>query len=140
MKLRVITNSAPSIAPNITEIRQTSPTTIFVSWKPLTLSEARGFITFYIIEYYPSPNNKKRQAPSDIMRVSVSADSSSTTIDGLDENLNYFVQVSASTSAGGGVVSSPQVVNLLRGIGMYTVIQKIDYYKIAMQVAVMAWW
>ncbi len=43
------------------------------------------------------------------MRVSVSADSSSAIIDGLDENLNFFVQVSASTSAGGGVVSSPHV-------------------------------
>ncbi len=63
---------------------------------PLTLSETRGFITFYIIEYYPSLNNKKRQAPSDIMRVSVSADSSSAIIDGLGEDLNYFVQVSIS--------------------------------------------
>ena len=80
-----------------------------MSWKPLTLSEARGFITFYIIEYYPSLNNKKRQAPSEIMRVNVSADLSSATIDGLDENLIYTDQVSAGTSAGGGVVSSPQV-------------------------------
>ncbi len=86
-----------------------------VSWKPLILSEARGFITFYNIEYYPSLNNKKRQAPSDIMRVNASADSSSTTIDGLDEDLNYFVQVSASTSAGGGVVSSPHGARFSKG-------------------------
>ncbi len=80
--------SASSVAPNF-NVSRTSPTTIIVSWKPLTLPEARGFITFYIIEYYPSlNNNKKRQAPSDIMRVSVSADSSSATIDGLDEDLN----------------------------------------------------
>ncbi len=83
-----------------------------MSWKPLTLSEAHGFITSYIIEYYPSLNNKKRQAPSDIMRVNVSADLSSVTIDGLDENLIYTVQVSAGTSAGGGVVSSPQVAEI----------------------------
>ncbi len=86
-----------------------------MSWKPLTLSEARGFIAFYIIEYYSSLNNKKRQEPSDVMRVSASADSSSATIDGLDESLNYFVQISASTSAGVGVVSRPKAVKSLRG-------------------------
>ncbi len=115
MKLRVITNSAPSIAPNITEIRRTSPTTIIVSWKPLTLSEARGFITFYIIDYSSSLNKKKRQAPSDIMRVSAIADSSNAIIDGLDEDLIYSVRVSANTSAGGGEISSYQVVHPLRG-------------------------
>ncbi len=98
-----------------------------VSWKPLSLSEARGFINFYIIEYYPSLNKKKRQAPSDIMRVSASADSS-TTINGLDENLNYFVQVSASTSAGGGVVSSPQVVKSLRGEHFNQLMSHQHYY------------
>ncbi len=107
-----VTNiSAPSVAPTIT-VNQISPTTIIVSWKPLTLSEARGFITFHTIEYYPSLNN---QAPSDITRVNVRADSSSATIDGLNEDLNYFVQVSASTSAGGGVVSSPHVAQLSKG-------------------------
>ncbi len=49
------------------------------------------------------------------MRVSVSADSSNTTIDGLDEDLNYFVQVSASTRAGGGVVSSQHVARFSQG-------------------------
>ncbi len=49
------------------------------------------------------------------MRVNVSADSSNAIIDGLDENINYFVQVSASTSAGGGVVSSPHVAQFSKG-------------------------
>ena len=85
-----------------------------MSWKPLTLSEARGFITFYIIEYYPSLNIKKRQAPSDIMRVNVSADLSSATIDGLDEDLSYFVRVLANTNLGSGVVSSPQAGKIIK--------------------------
>ncbi len=107
--------SAPSVAPNIT-VNRISPTVIIVSWKPLTLSEARGFITFYIVEYYPSLNNKKRQAPSDIMTVNASADSSSTTIDGLDEDFSYVVQISANTSAGKGIASSPHVAENFRGI------------------------
>ncbi len=49
------------------------------------------------------------------MRVIVNAESSSAIIDGLEEALNYFVQVSASTSAGGGVVSSPHVALLQEG-------------------------
>ncbi len=39
----------------------------------------------------------------------VSALLSSTTIGGLDGNLDYIIQVSASTSAGRGVTSSPRV-------------------------------
>ncbi len=108
------------MVPQSLVIVRISPTVIIVSWKPLTLSEARGFITFYIVEYYPSLNNKKRQAPSDIMRVNVSADSSSATIDSLDENKEYNVQVSASTSAGNGNASNPQVAEAFRGnIGCY---------------------
>ncbi len=79
-----------------------------VSWKPLTLSEARGVITFYIIEYFPSVIGNMRQS-LDIMRMDVSALLSSTVIGGLDGKLDYIIQVSASTSAGSGVTSSPQV-------------------------------
>ncbi len=100
--------SAPSVALTNIAASRTSPTTIIVSWKPLTLSEARGFITFYIIEYYPFIIENKRQS-LDIMRMNVSALLSSTTIGGLEENLDYMIQVSASTSAGSGVTSSPQV-------------------------------
>ncbi len=99
--------SAPSVSLNF-NVSRTSPTAIMVSWKPLTLSEARGFITFYIIEYYPFIVENKRQS-LDIMRMDVSAFLSSTTIGGLDGKLDYIIQVSASTSAGSGVGSSPQV-------------------------------
>ncbi len=62
------------------------------------------------------------------MRVSARADSSSATFGGLDENLNYFVQVSANTSAGGGVVSSPQVVKSLRGEHFNQLMSHQHYY------------
>ncbi len=100
--------SAPSVAPNITDISRTSPTTIMVSWKSLTLSNARGFLTSYVVEYYPLIIGNKRQS-LDVMRMDVSALLSSTIVVNLDENLDYIMQVSASTSAGRGVVSSPQV-------------------------------
>ncbi len=71
------------------------------------------------------------------MRVNVSADSSSATIDGLEKSLSYFVQVLASMSAGDGVVSSPQVIQSLRGIGII-IIQQVRKMINVMQVEVMA--
>ena len=51
--------------------------------------------------------------------VNVTADSSSATIDDLDENKEYNVQISAATSAGNGDVSSPQIAETFRGINRY---------------------
>lgn len=86
-------------------MERTSPTTMEVSWRPLTLSEARGFVTFYSIAYTPTPNSRRRQAPQDTMYVNASADSSSVTIEGLDGDLAYTVTVTANTIAGSGVQS-----------------------------------
>ena len=46
--------------------------------------------------------------------MNVNGDSSSITIEGLDENLNYAIQVSASTSAGNGIISSSQVAKTIQ--------------------------
>ena len=85
---------------------RTSPTAMVVSWRPLTLSEARGFVTFYSIAYTPTPNSRRRQASQDTMYVNASADSSSVTIQGLDGDLAYSVTVAAATRAGIGVKST----------------------------------
>ena len=84
-------------------------TTTSVSWTPLTLSEARGFVTFYTVAYTPVLNSRRRQVSQDTMYINVSADSSSVTIVGLDGSLAYSVQVSAGTRAGQGVQSTAQV-------------------------------
>ena len=81
-----------------------------VSWRPLTLSEARGFVTFYSIAYAPTSNSRRQQAPQDMMRVNASADSSNVTIMGLDRDLGYSVTVSASTIAGIGPQSDAVMV------------------------------
>ena len=83
-----------------------------VSWTPLTLSEARGFVTFYTIAYTPILNSRRRQVSQDTMYSNVSANSSSVTIVGLDGSLTYSVQVSAGTSAGQGVLSTAMVAEL----------------------------
>ena len=89
----------PSISPRNVSITRTSPTVMVVSWIPLTLSEARGFITSYTVFYSPQVNRRKRQEPH-IMQKTVSGDVSRTTIDGLDSNTAFHVQMSANTKAG----------------------------------------
>ena len=75
-----------------------------VSWIPLTLSEARGFITSYTVFYSPQVSRKKRQEPN-TMKKTVSGDVNRTTIDGLDSNTAYDVQMSANTKAGASALS-----------------------------------
>ena len=75
-----------------------------VSWIPLTLSEARGFITSYTVFYSPHVSRRKQQEPN-TMQKTVSGDVSQTTIDDLDPNTAYDVQMSANTKAGASYLS-----------------------------------
>ena len=77
-----------------------------VSWRQLTLSEARGFVTFYRIAYTPT----RRQASQDTMYVNASADSSNVTISGLNGELEYSVIVFAGNKAGAGKQSDVVIV------------------------------
>ena len=104
-------HSAPNVAVMDVVVERTSPTTMDVSWRPLTLSEARGFVTFYSIAYTPTPNSRRRQAPQDTMYMNASADSSSVTIQGLDGDLAYSVTVAGGTRAGVGVQSGNRVAD-----------------------------
>ena len=99
----------PSIALKNVETVRTSPTTISVTWTPLTLIEARGFIRYYSVSYTPNTNGRKRQASLETMYVNVSNASTSATIMGLEASFTYNVQVAAATSAGIGVQSLPSV-------------------------------
>ena len=94
----------PSVSPKNVTITRTSPTVMVVSWIPLTLSEARGFITSYTVFYSPQVSRRKRQEPH-TMQKTVSGDVNQTTIDGLDSNTAYDVQMSANTKAGVSVLS-----------------------------------
>ncbi len=81
-------------------VRRTSSTTMTVSWTKLMLHEARGFISNYTVEY--SPVLSSRRQTSVLMSVSVGSDTDSVTIDDLEEEFTYEVQVFASTEAGEG--------------------------------------
>ena len=76
---------------------------MIVSWIPLTLSEARGFIISYAVFYSPQVR-RKRQEPN-TMQKTVSGDVNRTTIHDLDPNTAYDVQMSANTKAGASALS-----------------------------------
>lgn len=82
-----------------------------ISWVKLTLEEARGFVTSYTIRYDTLETRRKRAV---VMEV-VHPDSSYKVIGGLGVTETYSITVSASTSAGEGIESTPFSIS---GIGI----------------------
>ena len=66
---------------------------------PLTVAETRGFIKNYTISYTPIYISQKRQQPVTMFK-SVGGDQSSATINGLEKNAAYAVQMFATTGGG----------------------------------------
>ena len=94
---------APTVAPMNITIDRYSATEMGVSWEPLTLEQARGFVSAYVIGYEPAGDTKRQQ----IQPAEVGGDQTSVNIPGLIPGVAYSVSVSASTSAGMGTTSTP---------------------------------
>ena len=94
----------PNHALKDVKVNRIHPTAMVVSWIPLTLSEARGFITSYTVFYSPQVSKRKQQEPN-TMQKTVSGDINRTTIHDLDPNTAYDVQMSANTKAGASALS-----------------------------------
>ena len=90
--------AAPSIAPRNVTVDRTSRTTITVSWIPLNLVEAQGFIRSYTVFYDPITSRKRKLSGG---MKTVPGNESSTTVGGL-QNTDYNVSIVSSTVAGGG--------------------------------------
>ena len=73
----------------------------------LTLEEARGLITGYTVTHTAVESRRKRRATIEV----VGPDSSYMVISGLGYTQSYLVSVSASTSAGEGISSTPIAVH-----------------------------
>ena len=79
---------------------------MYVSWKPLTLTEARGFVLSYTVLYHENSRDAKRQ----IYDIIVPGSESSTVIGDLNPSSVYQVYVRASTSAGDGPYNNLPVI------------------------------
>ena len=94
---------------------------MIVSWIPLTLSEARGFITSYTVFYSPQVSRTKQQE-SLTMQKTDNGDVNRTIIDGLDPNTAYEVQMSANTKTGTSILSEVFSAPVSSDTGKVTII------------------
>uniref|UniRef100_A0A1X7U1B7 Deleted in malignant brain tumors 1 protein n=1 Tax=Amphimedon queenslandica TaxID=400682 RepID=A0A1X7U1B7_AMPQE len=87
---------APSIGPANVVLTRVSDTSINVTWTPLTLSQARGEITFYQVTYEPVD---RADSP---VSFNVSGSTSSAVLNNLRDTSKYRVSVAAFTEIGIG--------------------------------------
>ena len=115
----------PSISPQNVSITRTSPSVMVVTWIPLTLSEARGFITSYTVFYSPQVSRTKQQE-FNTMQKTVSGDVNRTTINGLDPNTAFDVQMSANTKVGASTLSKVFSAPVLSDTGRVTITYSVS--------------
>ena len=94
MSLRHVSCVVASRSPDNVQVARVEgkPDDIMVSWRPLTLFEARGFIE-YVVELH-EVDSGKRQAP---LRMVVPMDMSSTIFPNTDPGANYAASVGTQT-------------------------------------------
>ena len=86
-------------APRDLCVLRVNATYMIVSWTALSLVEARGYIIYYTVNYWPASNSE------DIKSIIVSHNITRVEISHLLFGETYIVQVSASTSVGEGPAS-----------------------------------
>ena len=91
--------SAPSIAPGNVEVIRLNGTAMNVSWVPLNLVEARGFVRGYIITYQQSTSGSRRRRQVQTQKTDGSA--SYAIVGGLQPGVAYEVTVSGMTTLTG---------------------------------------
>ena len=85
----------PSQISDVTASRTRMGTAITVSWRLLSLVEARGIISSYVVNYTQS-TAAETQSNTEV----VGPNMSSVTIDSLDTNTAYDISVQAKNDAG----------------------------------------
>jgi len=97
---------AATKVPEDVVLNQLSPTSINVTWTPLTLFEAQGFPVYRVTLMQQFNSRRKRQIPDPVITTNNFA-----TINGLDENTQYDAVVGVKT---GG--TSDYLENIISGM------------------------
>jgi len=100
--------SAPTVPPQNVQTTRLNGTHMNVSWELPSLVEARGFIASITITFTPSLPDSKRKKRQ-VMMIEAPGNSTFAVIGGLNPELSYSVNVSASTSEGAGPVTTDDV-------------------------------
>ena len=98
--------AAPDHYPSVTANRL-NVTHMNITWRKLSLEEARGFITSYTVSYDTLDSRRRKEATVEF----VHPEGSYKVISGLGITISYVVTVSASTAVGLGINSPPIIVN-----------------------------
>ena len=104
----------PLTAPHSVRVMRVNPSSMEVSWQPISLAEARGFVSSYTIAYQSERNNFSLSA----MKISVPGNQTIVVIDGLNPDLTYHIKVWANTSAGAGMASKAIVAEPVATTGL----------------------
>ena len=120
-------STVPSTSPmNVRAIRTTA-TVMMVSWRPLTLAEARGFVSHYTVTYSPQIISGRRKRQAAMVEVVSGMDTNAVTIGGLDPDTVYSVHMSATTGGGDGAISV--IISVPQGTSLLLCIQLKFYHK-----------
>ena len=92
-------SSAPSIPPGNVEVIRLNGTAMNVSWVPLNLVEAQGFVQSYIITYTQVNSGSRRRRQAQTQQADGSA--SFAIVGGLQPGVAYEVTVSGMTVQNG---------------------------------------
>ena len=102
--------SDPNTAPRNFRAVRLSGSIMELFWNPLTLSEAKGFMTAYTVSYRQLTTSSDSGELEELQETAIRNDG--TIVTGLEEDATYLVQVWASTAAGAGERSPILLVQL----------------------------
>ena len=101
---------APTKSPEDVGSRQISPTSFNVTWKPLTLFEARGFPEYRAVAIPKDTNSRrKRQPDADTGTLVMMTEGSFVVFTGLRQNTDYSVVVGVKTGNGTEFLEGPPI-------------------------------
>ena len=86
-------------------------TQLAVRWIPLSLEEARGFITHYTVTAEPVSKTQTSQQIEGVLSVTVGSNATSVVMHELSSALTYWVTVSANTVVGTSTNNSRCLTN-----------------------------
>ncbi len=97
-------HAVPNVAPKNIGVFRLSNTAVNITWEKLTPKEARGFVVAYIVSYDTSNFDTRRKR--EISAEEVTPEQSYKVVENLHPREDYYIAVSAKTSAGEGIKSA----------------------------------
>jgi hypothetical protein len=102
-----LTEGSPVKAPQYHSHVVISPTSITLQWIPVSIEDARGFITEYTIRIQSSVSTKVHKTSKNVTTLTVRE---------VPAFARLSVSFSASTSMGEGVLSTPKIIYIVTGV------------------------